>query len=488
MRPMLIAAVAWTAALTVLPATAEPGDIVRAGGTATEGGGNAAALFKSAQVQPDKARAAALMRQAIALERKQRGDTLQLANYQAALCAYVKPQEARTLFAQVYSIRKAKAAGDTHILNDTAAKVFSTYPGDLAYMVQVAYEWTARLDKEPDKTQLYNALVAINSWSDHVSGGVTTLPFLERLAEMQRVRESKKARSLIDDSYSRRLAAIYMILKKYSQAARVCSYCLQNEHSKFETAAVLMNLADANAHLGKKALAKQEYEEAEKLWQSPDVSRRHLEFLTTYGFKSEAQKLSTAMKAKESVRSKLLEDIVTPDKVSRLKPDVLRSYKLFKGYNQFLNSPSVDDNGDGVITPQELRHFTKRKAEEVSYFDPEAEEGVALVSQELQATGTSVTKQLLKLREQQQLEDFVVRAIGSGTFGVPEKATVIEALNDRFDNEREAQTFVAHVNDQFKRRQSPCTISIGKPEANLRVLTVKVADKTVGQFAIPDRP
>lgn len=455
-------------------------------------GDEASAIFRSAQTQPDRAKAAALIRQAIALERKQHGESLELANYQAALCPLINNQaEAGQLFAQVYKIRKDKAPNDARTLNATAARLFSTYPGNISFMVQVGHDWTARLEKtsDPQKRELYDALVIINTWTDHTpAGATTTLPFLRQIAELQRIRESHKAHNLVDDSYSRRLAATCLILKLYAEAAKVCSYCLQNEHSKFETAAVLMNLADANAHLGKKAVAKQEYEEAEKLWQSPDVSRRHLEFLTAFGYKSEAEQLSKRLKAKESVRDRLLEDIVTPDKISRLNPDVLRSYKLFKGYNQFLTSVSADINGDGVITPQELQRFSKRKAEEVSYFDPEAEAGLLLVSQELQAAGIAVTKQQLKQREQQQLEDLMVRAIATGTFAVPEKAVIIEALNDRFDSEQDAQTFVAHVNNQLKQRRSPCAITIGKPNANQRFFTIRRVDKVISRFAIPDRP
>lgn len=99
-----------------------------------------------------------------------------------------------------------------------------------------------------------------------------------------------------------------------------------------------------------------------------------------------------------------------------------------------------------------------------------------------------MTKQQLKQREQQHLEDLMVRAIGTGTFVVPEKAVIIEALNDRFDSEQDAQTFVARVNNQLQQHHSPCTITIGKPVANQRVFTISGGDKVISRFAIPDRP
>jgi hypothetical protein len=74
----------------------------------------------------DRTKAAVLIRQAIAIERKQRGETLQLATYQAALCSYPNQAGAGKLFAQVYSLRKAKAPNPVPLLNETAVVFFSS--------------------------------------------------------------------------------------------------------------------------------------------------------------------------------------------------------------------------------------------------------------------------------------------------------------------------------------------------------------------------
>lgn len=459
---------------------------------------DAAKTFKQALAQSDRNRAAELIRQAIAIERKQQGDTLQFANYQAALCSFIEDKaQAGALFGQVYAIRKAKAPSDTRLLNETAAKFFSQYPSDPSTMLKVAHDWVSRIEKGRAReradaaaavardNELYSALQIILAWSDAHYTTAEVLPFLKKAADMQRARESKKPRHLVDDSHSRRLADLYVVLKMYREAVPLCDYCLKNNHSAYETATLLMNLGDANANLGRKQLAKQNYDQATKLWQSPDISQRHLKFLTKNGFTAEAQKVRDSMKKKNTAREQAMEAVVTADKLARLKPEVLRAYRSFKGYNQFAIGFFADANRDGVVSTDELKRFTDRKSEQISAFDPEAEIGLVMVSQELAKSKVPLTRELIKQTEERSLQDMVALAVALGSVDVPHKAIVIETLTDRFTDDKDAVRFVTGVNELLKQRKTAQTIAIGATSGGNRLFTVTSDGKAKKQFSIP---